>query len=850
MLLKIIKSEKRQWVCFAASLIILGAIITSVSVWLCKSYASNVKERTINERIAENKIDAINIDEFLLHGKVALSATVRAIDRLLQNNSQHAQIESLLVAESEYYLKQENLGFCHFVGFIKDEYFSGGHWTPTVGYVPNRRPWYSKALNAQGDIAFIEPHVNPGGREPVISLSTRFTDKKSVLAIDLYLKNITSKISRVKKTDIWLILDKNGLVIAHSNPSQRGLNYLLSKFWGKEEQILAQKIISSNEKLFSVNLKNKNYIAFSSIIQDKWYMVRLVDKDSLWHNVNLFVIKCIIISILIFLFASLIITFYFVYHLRKTRESNFKTNFIFNLCNEISTFVTGILGINSVIIDETTRPDIITNLTNIQNESKNTLALVNNILDIIKIEPSKNNEIFMGYDLFCVLSNCLDECIAKASAKNLQLYIDCNRDIPVNLWGNENYIKQIICNLVFNIIKFTDKGKILISIEAKYLQLVENSNDSIMLILSIRNSKILSKETKSHKLKKLLKEQSVWQNYSELELFLTKKLVQKCGGQISNEIDSNGHLTFIVKIPQLILNAEPIGDFETKYKNLHKAETSDETFFAPYAHILIVDDIEINLKVFYGFLKKTKIKIDVAQSGTQCLKLIKENNYDLIFLDKEMPVMNGIETCCKIKATKNSKNTPIIAFSQEQSDTHKESLLSAGFIDYIQKPVRQKDLLRMLKWYLPEHLILNANDLNNSINNNINFAQAQKPTPKNSLTEKMKFLSKYINVEVGLKYCIEDETLYTEMLQEYTDAPIIKDIEYSFEKGDWKNYQSYIKILRDSSEVIGATKITEIIDNLQKAYTDNNIEFIRKNHTILLSMHTELLENLKSGLKK
>lgn len=165
---------------------------------------------------------------------------------------------------------------------------------------------------------------------------------------------------------------------------------------------------------------------------------------------------------------------------------------------------------------------------------------------------------------------------------------------------------------------------------------------------------------------------------------------------------------FSAVIPQQVVKEEPLGDFSQKYqKYLHTAEKKDPTLLAPDARILVVDDVEMNLKVAKSFLKQTKARVDTAFSGEECLRMIRRDKYDMIFLDHMMPDMDGIETLKGMQQSGDHLNTetPVIMLTANAVVGAKENYLEEGFTNYLPKPIRERELMEMLRRYLPEELI-------------------------------------------------------------------------------------------------------------------------------------------------
>ena len=189
-------------------------------------------------------------------------------------------------------------------------------------------------------------------------------------------------------------------------------------------------------------------------------------------------------------------------------------------------------------------------------------------------------------------------------------------------------------------------------------------------------------------------------------------------------------------IPQLVLNTEPMGDFAMRYRNAsRKNKEVAEVFLAPEARILIVDDVELNIKMFRGFLNNSQVKIDEALSGHQCLQLVESRHYDLIFLDHMMPVMDGVDVFRKMRMMDKypNKNTPVVALVSEGESLTKDLFLAEGFADYLLKPIKERDLRRAMKWYLPKQLVLTPEDLTEPVIPTVNLMNGVASASSNKI---------------------------------------------------------------------------------------------------------------------
>ena len=855
----------------------VGLAIATVSAYVLEDYVETVQREILLAGSLSNERDAEAIDGFLARGESILRVTTRIAEKSLDHGAKQAQIESLLVSEAEYYKHSDDFTLCNMYGILREEFFNGGRWTPAVGYVPSNRPWYQNAPMEKDKVALIPTHLNPHSGEQVVTISLRLSDKKSVLAIDLYLKDLLAKVKKSDLSNMQVILDKKGTVISHTDITQNGRNYLSADFWGSDEEKLARTISYASGESFVIHLRGKDYRVFSTLVQGEWYVVRLVEEHGLWAPLNLTVLRNAMLAVLIYVLIALLLTALYSKYIRLIRVNRSKTAFLTSMSNEIRSAMNGILGMNTIVQKDLHDDSMKEYSNNIQSAGQSILSLVNDVLDVSKIESGRLSIESMEYDVFSVLEECFNENEPKAKAKGLAFHVDCDPDIPSCLWGDENRIIQIINNLLSNAVKFTEVGGVSLSVGFDNLPPMGTlrTDDYIMLKIAVKDTGVgIRKEDRGSIFKKYINDESDENKNVEgmgLGLSLTQELLKKCGGQMSINSRYGEGSSFLVEIPQLVLNTEPMGDFAMRYRNAsRKNKDLADVFLAPEARILIVDDVELNLKVFRGFLKNSQMKIDEALSGHQCLQLVESRHYDLIFLDHMMPVMDGIDVFRKMRMMDKSpnKDTPVVALVSEGESFTKDSFLAEGFADYLIKPLKERDLQRAMKWYLPKQLVLTIDDLSEPVVPSTNMTDSMAaPGQKNkglydddeielrsvtapTLVERFKRFDDFLDVKAGLNYCADDEEIYVEMLQEYVGSPLCRNVDNCYKNSDWDNYRFYMHVLYDSSVAIGAMSMADKFRNLEIASRESRMKVVQENHELAMALHAELIENIQRGLEE
>lgn len=513
-----------------------------------------------------------------------------------------------------------------------------------------------------------------------------------------------------------------------------------------------------------------------------------------------------------------------------------KSRFLANMSHEIRTPINGIIGMDSMLLkhcDTCDAEEIREYAKNIQSASQTLLAIVNDILDISKIESGKMEIIPVEYELFSVLNDSYNITKARADSKNLDFKMEIDSKVPSVLYGDEVHVRQIINNFLSNAVKYTKEGKVILRMGYEQMD-----SEHLLLKIEVEDSGIGIKESDMDKLflnfTRIDEQKNCNIEGTGLGLSLTKNLIELMGGEIHVTSEYGRGSVFKATIPQQIVNSEPLGDFTQKYQQyVHSAETDNHILLAPKAKILVVDDVEMNLKVAQSYLKQTKAKVDIAYSGKECLRMICQEKYDIIFLDHMMPEMDGIDTLKAMKQSKDHLNveTPVIALTANAVVGAKEKYLEDGFTNYLSKPIRENELMEMLRKYLSKELV----EMKESIE------QAEDTAKEKTLEERFPTL----NIPMGMGYCMNDESFFLEMIETYIDGDKREVLAKEYAEESWKNYQIHVHALKSTSLNIGAEKLSEHAKALELAAKDGNYQYIHEYHDKVMTEYGELLTELR-----
>ena len=385
--------------------------------------------------------------------------------------------------------------------------------------------------------------------------------------------------------------------------------------------------------------------------------------------------------------------------------SKAKDEFLANMSHEIRTPLNGILGMDEMIIRDAKDGAIRKYALDIKSAGNTLLSLINDILDLSKIEAGSFEIIPASYGTASILNDVVNMTRNKAISKDLEYVFEVSPDIPARLSGDETRVKQVMLNLINNAIKYTMKG--VVKTEVSAVKSSAYALNEVALVIRVSDTGMGIRKEDMDKLfesfKRLDEEKNRNVEGTGLGLHITRRLIDLMDGHIEVESTYGSGTIFTVTIPQTVEDNTPIGLFsEAVSKTLDEMEIEETTLYAPEAVVLVVDDNSMNLEVMEGLLRDTGMKIELVQSGKECIEKVKNEHYDIILLDQMMPEMNGEMTLKAMKDQGILEGTPVIALTADALIGARESYVAKGFIDYLSKPVRYDMLEKVLKMYIPQ----------------------------------------------------------------------------------------------------------------------------------------------------
>ena len=515
-----------------------------------------------------------------------------------------------------------------------------------------------------------------------------------------------------------------------------------------------------------------------------------------------------------------------------------KSQFLSNMSHEIRTPINAILGMNEMILRECNDKTILEYAENIHVAGNNLLSLVNDILDFSKIEAGKMDIIPVEFSVSSLINDLVNMIHKRAEKKGLKLTVHADPSLPSELFGDEIRIKQIVTNILTNAVKYTESGTVTLTIEGR-----SKFENSITIHTSVKDTGIGIKPEDIKKLFSAFERIEEKRNRSiegtGLGMNITQRLLNLMGSELKVSSVYGEGSDFSFDLDLKVMNWEPLGNFVESYKkSLSQHKKYKEKFTAPKAKILVVDDTVMNLTVIKGLLKQTKIQIDTAVSGYECLHAVTQNHFDIIFLDHRMPGIDGIETLARMKKLPNNLNeeTPVISLTANAVSGARKQYIDAGFQDYLTKPIDSNKLEAMIIQYLPKDKL---NVIDEEAEDDVIFDEPDKTLP-----EWLKSVEG-LNTSEGVIYCGSVEA-YIDALTVFAHSVLsgAKEITNFYQKEDWKSYTVKVHALKSSARIIGAAELSDRAKRLEDAGNAGYLDEIRECTDGLLELYISFADKL------
>ena len=524
----------------------------------------------------------------------------------------------------------------------------------------------------------------------------------------------------------------------------------------------------------------------------------------------------------------------------QTEDANrAKTNFVSNMSHEIRTPMNSIVGITEILLRSRHSPKEQEYLLNIQSSGRVLLTIINDVLDCSKMEAGKMQLFDEPYDTCSLFHDLRISMENRIGHSGLELIYDIDQDIPCKLKGDMGRIRQVIINLVNNAIKYTEKGSVRFSVHVR-----QKNTDKVMLYYEVADTGIgIRKEDQKILFDAFQRVEMDRNRYVEgtgLGLTISQNLVNMMGGVIEVESEYGKGSRFFFTIEQTIIDPTPVSavNYNGQKDNVTEKE-AECLFIAPEAHILLVDDNELNLVVAKELLKPLRMQIDTAENGLQAVKMVRGSQYDLVLMDHMMPVMDEIEAAKAIRALPEDKyqKLPIIALTANAMVDARKEFLNAGMNGFVAKPIDFARICNQLKLWLPKDLVRDVpkEEAKKLLADDLSDREIQPEDPQMGFS-----------FEEGVKHCGSKAALMKTIRIFYRTIDSKADkIEQCLKEGLISDYVIEIHALKSSALLIGAVPLSEAAKELEGYGKQGKTELLEEKTPDLLAMYRDFKDILK-----
>ncbi|MBO4421706.1 MAG: response regulator [Lachnospiraceae bacterium] len=775
-------------------------------------------------------------------------------------------------------------------------------WVPEPDYRVEQRQWYIDTERSGNGYSISVPYYDAQTGLYCITFSRVVYSKEGeflgIFAIDCYVDKLVDVLDDSYSNDGYaFLIDSDGNIINHPN-----LEYQMSEdnCVNVEDTIYAS-VFHDGSSFFMSDYDGSYVSCYAAKSDMSEFTVLVVQK---WWSIysNVLIMAIIFILMLILSISAVIHLINRFIHWQEEANKRLiesadaavsagkaKSRFLAQMSHEIRTPINAVLGMNEMILRESDDDSIKEYAANIQASGRNLLTLINSILDFSKIEEGKMEIIPVKYSTGELIETLMNSVAQRAEDKGLIFETHIGENIPSGLYGDDVRVAQVVINLLTNAVKYTNKGRVDL-----YISGDKKDNNTFALNVKVKDTGIGIKQEDLGKMFESFTRLEETRNRTVegtgLGMSIVTRLLDMMGSSLKVDSEYGRGSEFSFTVDQMITDAKPLGDIKESVAEQIESGTPDEYLYAPNAKVLVVDDNEMNLKVMKNLLKLSGIHPDMAISGENALVMLKNETYDIVFLDHMMPKMDGIETLNEAKEKYLlGPDTVVIALTANAVVGAKDMYLAAGFNDYLSKPVEIKTLEKTLITYIrPEDISYltkeeiakaeakrdeeNASRPRPFVNGKpeerrqddrrheerrkgerrneggntedkvikstlgkfevLEFLPSEEKEDKKEISEDeftSVLLENGINISDGLNFCADDMDFYKEILKDYASSSEdrIKELETTY-INDLDLYTIKVHALKSVAKTVGDKSVFEKAYALEMASKDRNAVLVKE----------------------
>ena len=758
-------------------------------------------------------------------------------------------------------------------------------WEPEDNWKVEERQWYKDTVLSDSGSSISAPYIDEQTGLYCITFSrivnSRDGDFLGVFGIDCFMDKLINVLGDSYDSDGYaFITDSEGRIINHpyeyyEMTANNSVNVMETEY-AKAELWEIITIMDYNHSFVQVEKVDVGVSGLILYIVSDWFYLNFTSAALIVLNTLLLILCIVIVNIVI----ARIIKWQAEVNLKlaesvayATSAGNAKSQFLAQMSHEIRTPINAVIGMDEMILRESTDPQILEYANNIQTAGRSLLELVNSILDFSKIEEGKMEIIPVKYETVEIVDYLHNMIYEKAEKKGLKLVLDIDPGLPKSLFGDDVRLKQVILNILTNAVKYTHQGSVTLKMNG-----VEKGEDDYELFVSVKDTGIGIRPEDKDKLfvsfERLEEEKNRNIEGTGLGISIIQGLLSRMGSELEVESVYGEGSDFSFHVMQKVIEREPIGEYK-----LHRvaAGVKKQTLVVDErAKILVVDDNDMNIKVAKGIMKLYRIKVDTAGGGKEALNMVRQKRYDLIFLDHMMPGMDGVETFHRMEKEDLIYDTPVICLTANAITGVREKYISEGFTDYLSKPIEIAQMENILEKYLPKEYIIKLEDHPEAASLAKDASGAASGTAAGvsgaavgatagtsggdgnasgeaylSGTPMEKLGQLGFDTNAGVEYSAGMEEFYLEMVQTFANGHEEKaaEIRQDYEAQNWENYRTRVHALKSTAKMIGANNLFEAALEQEMAAKDTDPARIDAGYEPLMNLYAETVEKIKTALQ-